>query len=206
MKAVKRVIGVILAVIIAFVGGVVVGQFVDISLFGNVFNKDEATIDVVTLQEQIAQVSELATLQDTITDEYYFDQDGIKIKNFKIPFTSKKLVVICDTIVKLGTDLESAKIDLSEDSKTATVTLAHSSILSSEIDEDSWQVMDQQDGLFNRVTIEDDDALRKTVKKQVKEKVNENGLLEQADTNVADQIKVLLETANPGLTVNVIFE
>ena len=198
----KKFLAFVLAVIIAFVGGVVAAQFIDFSHF----KKGDVKITEVTLKEEIKQVSELATLQNTITDIYTFEEEEIEFHGISIPFTDSKLEVLCSTIVKMGPVLEDAEISVNSAGTKATITLPHSTILSAEIDENSWQIQDQKNGLFNRVTVEDDDTLRKNIRSQIETKVDEEGLLTQADENAVSQLKTILESANPGLEVTVEFK
>jgi len=199
----RRFLRAVLFIIIAFIAGLILGQFSDKFSF---IDSSKSKVTVQSIQEQVADIAEIASVQDTITDEYYFEQDGIKIKNFKVPFTSKQLVVSCDTIVKLGSDLTDIQVDLNGKGTKAIVTIPHAKILSCEIDENSWEVQSHKDGLFNKVTVEDDDQLRKTIKKEVKKHVKERGLYDQADANTVTQITKYLQASNPDLEVEVVFK
>lgn len=197
----KRLIYAVVVFIISFAVGVVAGQFVHI----HIGLGEEETVNVQILQEQIRDISELVTIEDTVPVNCTVETNLVKSDNDIVKFfTAKTVTATASVAVKLGTDLDAAEFDLNDDATKLRLTVPHCSISSLEIDEDNWQV-ESKSGVFNWVKMADNDKVRKQVKKQAEKHINNGNLLERADANVANQLTKILETANPGLEVTVEF-
>jgi hypothetical protein len=196
MKAIK----VFFAIVIALVVGFVAGQLVDI----NLFTKSSNTYRVGVMEEQINEISELASLEYRYTNTDVLEGDALQAFGKDIPFTSKSMTVQYQGIIKLGPDMSEAKLSL-KNSKL-TVVLPSSKVLSHEIDEDSWQILDKNNGLFNPVTPEDNQDFRKSLKKKMNESLEEEGLIEKANEQAKEQVASFFEAAYPDLKVVVLIE
>lgn len=197
----KNVIAVIVALVVGFAGGFVATKAMD--------NDDEqVSIDVELLKEEVKEISELATLQDTYTLRVPYNSESKKLwkTNIKIPFSEKSMVAEYDAILKLGLKLTDDNYDIKVDGNIITVIVPHSEILSHEIDEDSWELKDEKNGLFNRLKPEDDSKLRKLAKKNALETLDMEELYQKADNNAENQIKKFLELACPDAEIIVEFK
>ena len=89
---------------------------------------------------------------------------------------------------------------------TVTLTIPHSEVLSNEIDEDSWVLKDEKNGLFNPLKPEDDSKLRKLAKENVLEKLDMEGLYQKADANAEEQLQNFLGLACPDSEIVIEFK
>ena len=85
--------------------------------------------------------------------------------------------------IKLGLKLTDENYSVKGDESTITVTIPHSEILSHEIDENSWVLKDEKNGLFNPLKPEDDSKLRKLAKEKALEELDMEELYKEADEN-----------------------
>ena len=158
----KKFLAIVIALIIAFIGGFVASHFIG--------QDEEYSIDPEILAQEVTEITELATNQETYTMTVPYDggQKSFPIfDKYKIPFSEKSMVVKYSGILKMGPDMEKFSkkdMDVDRTAKTIKVTIPHSEILSHEIVEDTWEIGDQKNGLFNPLKPEDDSNLRKLAK------------------------------------------
>ena len=100
---------------------------------------------------------------------------------WKVPFTTKSFIISYDGVIKAGVDLEEVSVEVDEGSKAVTVTLPESKILSHEIPEDSLEVFDESDNIFNRISIEVYAGFTKDQKDKMEQRAIDNGLLTSAN-------------------------
>ena len=158
------------------------------------------------LKEQITEISELASLEYDYEGDASYNGSAKRILDFEIPFSSKSMKVFYKGTIKMGTDLSGLDVDMNEDNTKLVITIPHSKILSHEIDNDSWEIKDVKNGLFNRVSLEDNNEFIKQQKKIMEDKVKKDGLLEQADEKTAKQLANFMTMSYPELEVEVKFK
>jgi len=197
----KKVLAIIIAVVVGFGGGFFVAKSMQ-------NDNGKGHYDLEVIKEQVKEVSELATLEDryTLTVPYTSESKNLWKTNIKIPFSEKSMVAQYDATLKLGLKLTDDNYDVKADADTITVTVPHSVILSHEIDEDSWILLDKKNGLFNLLKPEDDSDLRKYAKKNALKELDMDALYQQADENAEEQLKNFLGAANPDAEIIVEFE
>ena len=197
----KKFLAVILLLIIAFCGGLYVGSAGLISFGGD---KDDINVDV--LSEEVKEISEYS-VHEVVTTEQGTIQNAKKLmKKYSIPFTEKTLTAQCKVIVKMGVSLENADISLDKENKVISVVIPHSEIMSMELDEDSWEIVTNQNGLFNGVKIEDDDKIRKSIKKVAKQRMKDEDQYAKADERAVETIQELFGMLHPKYEVEVTFK
>ena len=196
----KNVLAVIIALVVGFAGGFVVAK--------QMKDDSKGKYDIEILKEEVIEISELATCQDTYTLSVPYTSESKKLwkTDINIPFSQKSMVVEYKAILKLGLKLTDDNYDVKVNSDTITITIPHSDILSHEIDEDSWVLKDKKNGLFNPLKPEDDSALRKYAKKNALEKLDMEKLYKEADNTAQKQIKSFFETACPDAEIVVEFK
>lgn len=197
----KKVLAFIIALVIGFVGGFVVCKSTDEEY-------PDKNFDLELLKEEVANISELATLQETYTLNVPYTSESKKLwrTNIKIPFSEKSMVVEYNATLKFGLKLTGDNYDIKADGDTITVTVPHSQILSHEIDEKSWVLKDKKNGLFNPLKPEDDSALRKYAKKNALKKLDLDKLYSEADANAQEQIEKFLSLSCPDADIVVEFK
>ena len=145
----------------------------------------------------------LRSAQELVTVAYYYTSMGrfenqVDFYGWKVPFTAKSFIVSYDGVIKAGVDLSQVQVEVDEIRQAVTVRLPASRILSHEIPEDSIEVFDESDNLFNRITIEDYTGFTLDQKKAMEQRAEDNGLLTSADEKARAAVEPLL-TLMPGM-------
>ena len=202
----KKAIGVLKTIILIIVVGIIaIVGYKFIYLKNSLFTKDKATFSNEVLEEKITEISELVTLDYYYTNAEKMDENYVKLFNkWNIPFTGKYMIVKYNGEIKYSVNMSNAKIEINEND--VRVTIPHCIISSHELDEDSWEYMDQKSGLFNNLTPQDGDDLRKDAKGKMEQRANDLKLSEQADKNAVEQITKLINVIDQNLNVAVEFE
>lgn len=199
-KKIKRIFTLIMALVI-FVGGALVADALNLD-----FIDSKGKVTVEGLKVEILEISEMASLQYNYEDDFKYDGGALNFMGKDIPFTDKSMTVFYKGVVKIGSDMSKADISLNEEGDKVTITTPHCRILSHEIDEDSFQVIDVNNGLFNRVKLEDDTKFRQKQKAAVEKKIKEDGVFDEADEKLVSQLKSYFGMAYPKLEVEVVFK
>ena len=186
---------------IIFLVGVVVGDYLDFDFL----SKDEPKYDATLIEEQISEISELATLEYRYKGNAEYDGGAKKALGISIPFTSKSMLVYYEGTIKIGTDLSGVDIKLDVEAETLDIKVPTSKILSHEIDMDSWEVLDVKNGLFNSVTPEDNAEFIKTQKNSMEADILETDMLSEANEKTKNQLVSFIQVTYPDLQVNVEF-
>ena len=139
----------------------------------------------------------LRSAQELVTVAYYYTSMGrfenqVDFYGWKVPFTAKSFIVSYDGVIKAGVDLSQVQVEVDEIRQAVTVRLPASRILSHEIPEDSIEVFDESDNLFNRITIEDYTGFTLDQKKAMEQRAEDNGLLTSADEKARAAVESLL--------------
>lgn len=148
-------------------------------------------INLDLLHNEIADIGELATVEYLFTDAARFS-DSRQIKNWSIPFTEKSFTLKWDGVIKVGVVLEKVSFDVNEDDKIITVTVPEAQILSYEIDESSVEILDENDNIFNSISVDDKIAFDESTKTAMIERAVENGILDKAQKNAQVIIKNII--------------
>lgn len=143
------------------------------------------------LGERLRSVQELATVAYYYTNMGRFENQ-VDFYGWKVPFTTKSFIVSYDGVIKAGVDMDGISVAVDEEKKAVTVTLPDSRILSHEIPEDSLEIFDESDNLFNRISIEDYAGFTKDQKQAMEQRAIENGLLTSADEKARTAVTSLL--------------
>ena len=145
----------------------------------------------------------LRSAQELVTVAYYYTNMGrfenhVDFYGWKVPLTTKSFIVSYDGVIKAGVDLGGVEVEVDETGKTVTVTLPDSGILSHEIPEDSIEVIDESDNIFNPITIEDYTGFTRDEKTAMEQRAIDNGLLTSADEQARSAVESLLRLM-PGM-------
>ncbi len=145
--------------------------------------------------------SRLRSVQELVTVSYYYTNMGrfenqVDFYGWKVPFTTKSFIVSYDGVIKAGVDLEKLQVSIGDGE--VTVTLPESRIISHEIPEDSLEVFDESDNLFNHITIEDYTAFTRDQKSAMEQRAVDGGLLDRANQEARTAVDSLLRIM-PGL-------
>lgn len=178
----KKAIGGIVAILIVFALVFFAGV-----QFASKHSGTEITSTKVA--EQLKEISDLATLEYNYTKVGKFE-NSLQLNGWDIPLTNKSFLLIYQGQLKAGIDMSKLVVDVTD--KTIHITLPEVSIISNVIDENSIEVYDESNNLFNPIHIEDYTAFAKQQKAVAEEEALENGFLSQAGTRAEDTIRKLL--------------
>lgn len=155
---------------------------------------------------ELRAVGELATMEYLYTDANRFS-DPKTIFDIDLPFTTKHIVAKWDGVIKAGIDITAVTSEVDEAARTLTFFLPAAKILSHEIDETSFETLDEKAGLFNPIRADDVITLERVSKDAMERRAIESGLLEKAEENARATIAGLMN-ANPKIRDNytVLFE
>jgi hypothetical protein len=163
-------------VIIAVIGYIGFSFYADGNKKTEVFTTD--------IQGTINDIGELATAEYGYTIAQTTEKPSKKVVGFNLPFTSSMVMYSYDGLIKAGINFNEIKVTVNEINKTIFVELPDAEILSSEVDQDSLIVFDQEYSPFVAFTFEDMNLGLVEVKKKAEESAIDNGLLERANENV----------------------
>lgn len=160
--------------------------------------------DSAMIMEEIKDIGELATVEYRYTNVGTLDaKTEIEIFHLgiPIPLTGKTAIISMDGVIKVGVDVNGIKVTSNETAKTINVRLPKAKLLSNELDENSLQVYDESNQIFNKITLEDSSSLRTEIKDKAEENAKNNGVYDQAIKN-AEQILTCMLESIPGVKDN----
>ncbi len=150
------------------------------------------------LKEELKYVKDLVTVEYRYTNADKAEFPGHVLFRQNIPFTGKSFIVSYDGVIKYGVDLSAVEIRVNDVARTVTVTVPQSKIISHEMPEASFKALDEKNGLFNRIHIDDVTEFRQAQKSAMEAKASEMGLPRQAQEQSGAAIEALL-SATPGM-------
>lgn len=151
----------------------------------------EVSLDLI--QSEIKNIGELATIEYLYTDAGKFE-DAKKLFGKDIFFTEKSFIAKWDGSIKAGVNVEEITVEMDEANKEIIVYMPKAEILSHEIDNDSIETLDEKDGLFNSVKVEDVRNFDAISKEAMEERAMENGILDKAYENAKAVIEKFINT------------
>ena len=201
MKTLKKALIIALALVVVGVGAYLLGRGAprgtvqaESETQGRIVSED-VTITGEIIRSGLNDIGELAT------EEYYFTQvetyDSTKSAQlfnitFDIPLTRTKFIYSYDGVIKAGVDFKKVEVEKDDLKRVITVTLPKSYILSTEIDFDSFELYDEQQSIFNPISVRDvNDTNREMVRAAEKDALAK-GLLDRADKNAETLLKNFL--------------
>lgn len=160
-------------------------------------------INLEYIHSEINNIKELATTEYLFTDAAEFS-DSKQIKNWNIPLTEKSFILKWSGVIKAGIELDEVEIEVDESAQKVCVSVPTAKILSYYVDNDSVEVLNEKDNIFNNITVNDKVKFDAKTEEAIKERAIENGLLEKAQKNAEDVLSRLIlsdPVAHDGYTV-----
>lgn len=178
--------GLISALIVA---GLIIAAFLYAK---SIFDVEEETkISSETVESALKEAKELTTLKYHYKNIASFENSQ-QFQGMTIPFTKKSFLYTYEGEIHAGVDLEQAKVNINEESKTINVTLPETKILSHDIDENSVMVYDEKNSIFNPLEMKDYSNFRKEEEAKVEKKAIDKGLLDEAKEQTLKAVKDIL--------------
>ena len=157
-----------LAILIAIVAAIGVGV--------RVINVSESKTTKIGFED----IGEMAT-QSAYCTEVNVTEDAKELYGMRIPFTQSKYIYSYDIVIKAGYDFN--EIEWKEKNKTIEVKLPEAKVLSNELDMDSFKVYHEEESIFSKITLEENNDAVKKMKLNAQENAIANGLLDNARSN-----------------------
>lgn len=194
----KKAIGGIIAIIL-FIGVI----FYAGMLFGS---KNESEITSTTIKNQLVEINELAVYSYEYSKVGKFS-DNLTFNGWDIPLTQKSFLITYNGTLKAGVNFKESKIEIERDN--IYISIPQSEVLSNEIDENSIEVYDESNNVFNQISINDYKTFAKKEKNKVKKEAIANGLLDKADERVQEILTTYLQSIpeikeNYKITINIL--
>jgi hypothetical protein len=149
----------------------------------------EVTIDLI--KSEIRDIGEIATIEYLYTDAGKFENPK-QLFGVNLPFTTKSFIAKWDGIIKAGVQVDKIIVEINDVNKEIIVHMPKSVILSHEIKKESIETLDEKDGLFNPVKVNDVREFDKVSKEAMEERAIENGILDKASKNAKEIIEKLV--------------
>lgn len=157
-----------------------------------VYEEASREIDINVVNVEIQEIGELATMEYLYTDAGKFE-DPKQLFGKDVPFTTKSFIAKWDGIIKAGVDISQVTAEVDSNNKEVVVHIPKAEILSHEIDSESVETLDQKNGLFNPVSVEDVREFDAESKEKMEERAIENGILDKAFENAESIIEKLID-------------
>ena len=131
---------------------------------------------------QYADNDELVTLEYPFSDCARFAEHQ-KINDWEIPFTEKAFTMKWSGVITAGINIKDVSIKTNKSGEKLIVTIPEAEVFSFEINEESFELLDEQNNIFNPISLQDLLLLDVEVEENMKERAIENTLLETAQDN-----------------------
>lgn len=165
-KSVKYIV-IILVIVLLLVGGVIgVKKYI-------VSESKTANIG-------FENIGELAT-QAAYCTEVNMTEASREFLGLDIPFTQSKYIYSYDFVIKAGFDFE--KVKWREDNNKIIVTLPEVKVLSNQVVDGSFKVFHEEESIFRKITLEENNEAMENMKKSAMEKAIASGLYDNAKAN-----------------------
>lgn len=158
-------------------------------------NKGHETVDNVEVIKEILAASAELNTYSYICTNVVTKSDSKTFKEWKIPFTEKSFIVQYDGTVKAGIK-DLTKTQVEQQGEKIIVKLPEVEITESEIDNDSFEKLDESNNIFNPITIEDLNEAQKDLKEKMINQAIDKGILEAAKENAEEIVGGMLKSTN----------
>ena len=130
----------------------------------------------------LRDIGKLAT-QEAIMTRVHSESDARKLFGITWPGTQRRLVFSYDVTVTAGLNFEKVTVTADTKAKTVRVSLPPVGVLDASLDTDSFQVYDETNNIFNRVSVSYFNKAIGTMLDEGREYALAHGLLEKARAN-----------------------
>ncbi len=163
-------------------------------------NAPTVTCDLIS--ERLHTISELATVEYHYTNIGQF-KNQVDFYGWQVPLTQKSFLLSYDGVMKAGIDASLIAVELQ--AQTILISLPPAKIISHEIDEDSLVIFDEQNNVFNPLTIRDYTDFAAAQKAEIESHAIANGLLTEAAVRAQTTVRQLLSFASDtmGYTIQI---
>ena len=151
------------------------------------------TVPIITreiLDNEITSLSELVTKKYWYRNATQKDEAKKWLWGADMPFSDIQFVALYDGYIKAGIDLKDVKFDVNQNTKVITITMPKSQILDHNIPQETINVLQVKNNLFNSVSFNDYNRFISSEKNVMAETAIGQGILTEAD----EEAKNIIET------------
>jgi len=141
-----------------------------------------------TIQAGMENIGKLCTAEYSYTHVEH-ENSAREIKGFEIPFTTSSFIYSYDGTIMAGIDFAKIQIDKDDIEKVIIVTLPDVEIISSDVDQNSFELYDEKNNIFNPISVADVAGSFHDLKSSEEAKAIEKGLFEKAKENAVTLVK-----------------
>lgn len=142
----------------------------------------------------MANIGKLCTAEYRYTHVERVDSSR-ELKGYKIPFTTTSFIYSYDGAIMVGIDFTKIKIDKNDRTKVIAVTLPEVELISSEVDQDSFELYDEKNNIFNPITVTDVVDSFADLKNSEEDKAKKEGLFDKARENAATLVESFMRSS-----------
>ncbi len=165
-----------------FIKEIIIGAVILVSIVAIVIGlRQFISFDTKTTKIGFEDIGEFAT-QTAYCTELSVTDKSRNLFGVTIPFTQSKYIYSYDIVIKAGFDFQDIKWE--KNGTSIEVKLPDVKVLSSEIDLDSFKIYHEDESIFTKITMTENNEGMKELKQKAEEKAITNGLLENARANV----------------------
>jgi hypothetical protein len=165
---------------------------------------EKSDVSAHTVIKEILPIGEYASLAYHYTSVVK-DINSRDIKGFTIPFTTRKYIFTYDGKMKLGIDGTRTRVEEAEPVENGKpiirIILPPIKILSHEIMDESIEVFEQSQTIFNEIKIQDAFKVTAERKQEIEEKVMAGEVVQEARASAEQQLGAFIN-ALPGIPDN----
>lgn len=171
-----------------------------------VYEEAAKEINISLITSKIQEIGELATIEYLYTDAGKFS-DPKQLFGHDIPFTTKSFIAKWNGSIKAGVKVDKITVEIDDSKKEILIHIPKAEILSYEIDNDSFETLDEKDGLFNPIKIDDIREFDAKSKEAMEQRAIDSCILDKAFENAKNIILNQINTdAVKKLEYNIIFQ
>lgn len=180
-KVVKKII-IVIGVLVIFYLGI---------KFGPVFTSQTKTtkLGLEDVGKLVTQTGYLTVIQDNKENRTFFQL-------FDIPFTESRQIFSYDVEVDASVNFSQITYSIDDKNSEITIKLPHANIYKATLNTDSFKVYLDDESLFSRIDLTEQNEALKTMEEQAIEDAKANGILESADENAKTLIEGLIKSNN----------
>ena len=156
------------------------------------------TLTRAYVQEQITAISELAVKKYEYRNAVKKEGEKVWLWGWTMPFSDTSLLATYDGVIKAGIDVKDIKISVNNNTRVITVTIPPSKILDHNIPQETINVLEVRNNLFNKITFNDYNKFIAAEKMEMEKVAIDHNLLTDADKEARQIIELFLKSL-PGI-------
>ena len=118
-----------------------------------------------------------------------------QINDWEVPFTEKAFTMKWNGVVTAGIDLDRVSIKVDKTGEKLIVAIPKAEVIDVNIDKESFELLDEQNSIFNPISMEDLMKLDMRIEDDIKACALENGLLAAAQENARVYVTDILRSS-----------